>query len=198
MVFLAILSLVLGVLYGLSGIELNFLNFMSENTNIVLYILMFVVGISVGSHGDIIKSIKSHGANILLVPFASLIVSMLSGFICYYLTDFKLIECITLASGMGWYSLSGVVLGELGGITLGGVAFISNLMREVFSFAFIPIIIKYFNVYSAIACAGATSEDTTLPIIMKYSSKDLAIVSVVNGIVCSFFVPIIISVFLGG
>ena len=50
-----------------------------------------------------------------------------------------------------------------------------------------------FNPYACIASAGATSEDTTLPMILRYSNEETVVVSVLNGIICSFFVPILLS-----
>lgn len=47
-VLFMICALVIGLLYGMSGIEFTFLNIISENTDLVLYILMFSVGISIG------------------------------------------------------------------------------------------------------------------------------------------------------
>ena len=72
----------------------------------------------------------------------------------------------------------------------------SNLMREVFSFGIIPFLAVYFNYYTCIAPAGATSEDTTLPVMLKYTNEETVVLSVLNGMICSFFVPILISIFL--
>ena len=60
-----------------------------------------------------------------------------------------------IASGMGWYSLSGVTIGRLGGAELGSIAFMSNLMREIFSFVLIPILAEKLNFYSCIAPGGS-------------------------------------------
>ena len=47
-VLFMICALVIGLLHGMSGIDFTFLNIISENTDLVLYILMFSVGISIG------------------------------------------------------------------------------------------------------------------------------------------------------
>ena len=49
----------------------------------------------------------------------------------------------------------------------------------------IPVVVKYFNGYAAIAPAAATSEDTTLPMLMKYTSGEVVMMAVLNGIICS-------------
>ena len=43
-----IFAVVLGLFYGMSDIEFTAVNFFTENTDLVLYLLMFSVGISIG------------------------------------------------------------------------------------------------------------------------------------------------------
>lgn len=85
---------------------------------------------------------------------------------------------------------------KLAGAELGSIAFLSNLMRELFSFFIIPFLAAHLGYYTCIAPAGATSEDTTLPVMLKYTNEETVVLSVLNGIICSFFVPILISVCL--
>ncbi|WP_298736692.1 LysO family transporter, partial [uncultured Subdoligranulum sp.] len=74
--------------------------------------------------------------------------------------------------------------------------FLSNLMREIFSYLIIPYIALRLNYYTSIAPAGATSEDTTLPMMLKYTNEETVVLSVLNGMICSLFVPVIISLCL--
>ena len=78
-----------------------------------------------------------------------------------------------------------------------GKCSIMAAMREIFSFFIIPFLAVRFNYYTCIAPAGATSEDTTLPMMLKYTNEETVVLSVLNGIICSFFVPILIALFLG-
>ena len=80
---------------------------------------------------------------------------------------------------------------------IGTIAFLCNLLREIFSFMIIPVVVKYFNGYAAIAPAAATSEDTTLPMLMKYTSGEVVMMAVLNGIICSAAVPVLIKLFNG-
>ncbi|MEG0319096.1 MAG: LysO family transporter, partial [Niameybacter sp.] len=66
---------------------------------------------------------------------------------------------------------------------------------EILSFMLIPVIAKYCNHYTAIAPAAATSEDTTLPVLIKYTSEEVVVMAVINGVVCSMMVPILINFF---
>ena len=70
---------------------------------------------------------------------------------------------------------------------------LSNLLREIFSFFSIPWISKKLNYYTCIAPAGATSEDTTLPMMIRYTNEETVVLSVFNGVICSALVPFLIS-----
>lgn len=76
---------------------------------------------------------------------------------------------------------------------MGSIAFLSNLMREIISFFLIPWIATHLNYYSCIAPAGATSEDTTLPMMIRYTNEETVVLSVINGVICSALVPVLIS-----
>ena len=166
-VFLTILSLVSGLVYGYFDVESSFISAITQNTHIVLYILMFSIGIIIGS--------------------------LLGGIICSMIVKMPVGHGTAIASGLGWYSLSGATISKLVSAEAGSIAFLSNLMREIFSFFIIPFLAVHFNYYTCIAPAGATSEDTTLPVMLKYTNEETVVLSVLNGVICSFCVPILIS-----
>lgn len=130
-----------------------------------------------------------------MIPIGVIIGSIFGGMICGYLFNMNLVYSLSIGASMGWYSLSGVMLESLANAQIGTIAFLSSLMREFIAFMMIPILVKYLNPYVAIAAAGATSEDTTLPMLIKYSSEEFIIISVINGVLCSVAVPILINFF---
>lgn len=192
-VLLTILALLLGLAYGLSGLELPLLTFLSQHTDLVLYLLMFTVGISIGMHQGIFRKIREYHIKIFIIPVGIILGSLAGGLVCAAIFHIPLGQGAAIASGMGWYSLAGATISQVGGSELGSIAFLSNLMREVFSFIIIPLLAVKLNFYTCIAPAGATSEDTTLPVMLKYTNEETVVLSVLNGIICSFFVPILIS-----
>ena len=131
---------------------------------------------------------------ILIVPLGIIIGSLIGGIVCGMVLKYPIHEAISISGGLGWYSLAGVTIGNLADASVGSVAFLSNLMREIASFVLIPFAAKHLNAYACIAIAGATSEDTTLPMIMRYTDAEAAVFSVVNGVICSTFVPILFSI----
>ena len=195
MVYIALCALILGIIFGQFVLDSTWHDLCSELADYVLYLLMFSVGISLGMNESIIEKIKNYNLTILLIPIGVIIGSVFGGFICSYIFDMNLVYSLSIGASMGWYSLSGVMLESLANAQIGTIAFLSSLMREFIAFMMIPVLIKYLNTYAAIAAAGATSEDTTLPMLIKYSSEEFIIISVINGVLCSEAVPILINFF---
>lgn len=193
MVILAIAALAAGILCGLTDFGSIVTGFLVENRDFILYLLMFLVGISIGMHRGILKKIREYHVKILILPAGIVAGSVAGGLVCALLTGHPVNESTAIASGLGWYSLAGITIGNLAGAQVGSIAFLSNLMREIFSFFMIPWISKHLNYYSCIAPAGATSEDTTLPMMMKYTNEETVVLSVINGVICSALVPFLLS-----
>lgn len=60
MIVLTILSLVSGLVYGYFDVESSFISAITQNTHIVLYILMFSVGTSIGMYDGIVQKIREY------------------------------------------------------------------------------------------------------------------------------------------
>lgn len=190
MVLIAIVSLLLGIACGHFLIPESWSSVLSQISEIVLWMLMFAVGISVGLNKLIFRKIREYHLKILLIPIGITVGSILGGILCgLLLPHLPIGQAAATAVGMGWYSLSGVLLQDLCGGDAGALAFLSNLMREVFAFLTIPFLAKYCNHYTAIAPAGATSEDTTLPMFVKYTREEVVVMALINGVLCSAVVP---------
>lgn len=195
MVYIALIALIIGIICGQFLFSAQYHDYLGLIADYLLYILMFSVGISVGMNETIIQKIKNYNLSILLIPIGVTVGSVFGGFICGFLFDMRLVDSLSIGAAMGWYSLSGVMLEALSSAQVGTIAFLSSLLREIIAFLMIPLLVKYLNTYCAIAAAGATSEDTTLPMLIKYSGEEFIIISVINGVLCSVAVPILINLF---
>lgn len=193
MVFMALGALILGIGCGAVPILAYLLSPLSTHEEWLLYFLMFSVGISVGLHRGIAAGIRQYHVKILLIPVGIIAGSLAGGILCGLLMDYPVNQAISIAGGLGWYSLAGVSISNLAGAEAGSIAFLSNLMREIGAFFMIPYISRHFNVSTCIAPAAATSEDTTLPMLMRYTNEETVVLSVFNGIICSAAVPVLIS-----
>ena len=168
----------LGCLLGWSG-YLPGVIIENDITVYVLYLLMFQVGISIGSDKKLKEILSSIRPKLLLVPLATIIGTLsFSALISLALTKWSVFDCLAVGSGFAYYSLSSILITELKEPTLGA-----------------PLFVRYFGRLSPICAGGATTMDTTLPIITRYCGKDLVFVSIFHGILVDFTVPFFVSFF---
>lgn len=165
-----------------------------DYSNYILPIMMFFVGIGIG--GDI-KSlyvpIIKYKIKIILIPLATIFGSIIITALISPLFDITTKETIAIGSGFGYYSLSAIFLNKLAGYEIGMMALISNMTREITALLFIPILARYCGKLAPISAAGATSIDTTLPIIAKSCGEQFIVISIFHGILVDISVPVIIS-----
>lgn len=163
----------------------------------ILFMLLFFVGIQIGSNKNIVHVAKSVGFKIILVPFATTIGTFIGAIvISFFLKERSLTDCLSVGAGFAYYSLSSILITEYRGAELGTVALLANIIREFFVLLFAPWMVRYFGKLSPICGGGATTMDTTLPIISKYSGSDFVIIALFHGIIIDFSVPIWVSFFL--
>ncbi len=184
---------ILGIICGLySMLPTQIMN--SNLSEYALYLLMFLVGISVGGDRKTWKTLKEMNLKIVLVPLTVIVGSLLgTGIMAVVLHNFTLKEGLAVGSGFGYYSLSSIIITKFYSETLGVVALISNMIREILTLLLAPLIGRYFGKLAPIASGGATSMDTTLPIITKSSGKDYAIISLFSGVVLTILVPFLVT-----
>ena len=195
MIGVAIGALVLGVAYGLTGVSFAPVDFVAERSEVILYALMFFVGISVGGSRGLLGKLRQYHVRVLIIPAGIVVGSVVGGLVCAPLVGMSLPTGAAVASGLGWYSLSGVMMTDIAGAQVGSITFLANLLRELVSFFSIPWIAKHLNYPTCIAPAGATSEDTTLPMLIRCTNGETVVLSVLNGVICSALVPVLIEGF---
>ncbi len=161
-----------------------------------LYLLLFLVGLSVGMDKKSFEIIRRSSLRLLLVPLGVVLGSLLgSAMVSVFVKRLSLTDALAVGSGFGYYSLSSILIGELKSKSLGAVALLSNIIRELTTLIFTPIFVKYFGPLASIASGGATAMDTTLPIITEYSGKEYALVAVFSGLTLTLIVPFLVSLF---
>ena len=162
----------------------------------MLMLLLFSVGIDMGLNKEVFTRIKELGIKILLIPFGVVVGSLCGGSIAALLVKLSLKDGLAISAGLGWYSLSGILITEAGNPVGGTIAFLSNVFREMLTFIIVPFVASHLNYYCAIAPAGATAMDTTLGIISKNTNSTIAVLSFVSGVICTLLVPILVPLFL--
>ena len=161
-----------------------------------LYALMLLVGAGIGNDTATFDRLRRSSLRILAAPAAT-IIGTLAGVLAasLLLPHIRPSEALMIGSGFGYYSLSSILITGSHGVTLGTIALVSNILRELLTLLFAPLLVRQFGPLAPISAGGATTADTTLPIITRYSGKDFIFVSVVHGILIDLSVPLLVTFF---
>jgi uncharacterized membrane protein YbjE (DUF340 family) len=159
-----------------------------------LMVLLLLIGLQLRNAGLSLRRLlfNRHGLSIALVLAGS---SLLAGLIASVWLPLGAADTLALASGFGWYSLSGIVIGDALGPAWGGVAFLNDVIREIIALAIIPALIAARPAV-AIGYGGATAMDFTLPVIRSHGGLECVPVAIASGFILSFLSPILMAVFL--
>ncbi|MDQ8935400.1 lysine exporter LysO family protein [Acinetobacter rudis] len=160
------------------------------NTWYLLLIFMFIIGLDL-AYSPLSRSWLNW--RVLLVPLSCVIGSLAGGIFCALIfTEINIKDFIMLSQGFGFYSMSGIVVSELRNPTLGSIALINDLFREIVAILFMYII-GWRYPRSAISSAGATAMDVTLPMIKQACGNEFIPHAMVSGMVLSILAPILVS-----
>jgi uncharacterized membrane protein YbjE (DUF340 family) len=192
---LIIITLILGILTG-GAIPLGEAAWLDTLSSAILLILLFSVGIDIGLNKQVFRQIKMLGFKILLIPIGVAAGSLLGGLFLSMFVQESTKECLAISAGLGWYSLSGILITEAGYPVAGTISFLSNVFREILTFVCVPFVAKYLNYYCAIAPGGATAMDTTLPVISRNTNAKVAILAFTSGLTLTMVIPFLIPIFL--
>lgn len=122
------------------------------------------------------NDIKSLNPRLALLPVATILGSWLGAMVAYIImcSDIcpvlhhrQLTDCLAIDSGFAYYSLSSIFITEYRGAELGTIALLANIIREMTTLLLTPLIAKRFGPLAPISSGGATTMDTTLPIITQ-------------------------------
>lgn len=186
-----IISVIIGILGGLFFKNGFILENIDSFISLGLFLLLSFVGMDIGNNNEVFNQLRNMSKKILLLPIITILGSLIGGAIASYFISLSLGESIAISSGMGWYSFSAIELSKINA-HLGGVAFLSNVLRELSAILFIPFIAKKIGSYESVATAGATAMDSVLPVINKSNPPDVAIIAFYSGLVITIIVPILV------
>ena len=147
----------------------------------ILYVLMFQVGINIGSNENLKGMLAHFTPKMLIIPLGTMAVG----------------------SGFAYYSLSSILITQfkepsLGlqlATELGTIALLTNIFREMMALLGTPLIRKCFGRFAPISAAGVNSMDVLLPSILRYSGKDMMPIAILHGVLIDLSVPVFVSFF---
>lgn len=158
--------------------------------------LMTCVGMGVGNDPETLKNFRSLNPRLVFLP-AMTIAGTLAGtaLVSLILTHRSLSDCLAVGSGFGYYSLSSIFITEYRGAELGTVALLANISRELLTLLTAPLLVRWFGPLAPISAGGATTADTTLPVITRVSGQEFVVLSIFHGFVTDFSVPFLVTLF---
>ncbi|CAH0533528.1 Lysine exporter LysO [Vibrio stylophorae] len=194
------LSLLVAVLAGfVVGLATKYwialpLDWVDQANTVILMVLLLLIGMQLGNSGIGLKQILLNRAGIRLAAVL-IMTSWLGGLLAALILSLPWHQGLAMASGFGWYSLSGILIGDHLGPVYGGASFLNELLRELVALISIPLIMRRFP-NTAIGYGGATSMDFTLPIIQRCGGIHCVPTAIVSGFILSLSVPFMMLFFL--
>ena len=182
---------VAGFLLGLT--QWHWLTYASQASEAALIFLLVLVGAQLGNSSMTLRQIVLNRRGMLVASVVG-ITSLGGGLIAALLLGLPLKTGLAMASGYGWYSLSGIVLSDAFGPVIGSAAFFNDLARELCAIMLIPTLVRSSR-SSALGLCGATSMDFTLPVLQRSGGLDMVPPAVVHGFVLSLLAPILMAIF---
>lgn len=163
----------------------------------LLYLLLFLIGLTAGADRNTWRVLRAAGAASLAAPACAILGSAVGAIGFGLLAGGRPVsEMLAVGMGLGYYSLSSVMIEQLRGAELATIALLANILRELTTMLFAIPLGRLFGPLAPVAAGAATASDTTLPAIIAASGRGYAIPAVFTGISLTFLVPILVTVAL--
>lgn len=194
-----------GILLGLSGMEPAWMH-RGDLSILLLSALILQVGVGLGANDNLKEVVRAIRPRMLLLPLFTIAGSLLFAACATLLPGGRsLAECLAVGSGFGYYSLSSVLIANVGAASLGSegaaelatVALLANVAREMCVLFCLPLFARWCGRIAPISAAGINSMDVCLPGIVRYSggSSQLVPLAILHGIALEISVPLLVTFF---
>ena len=155
--------------------------------------LLLFVGLGIGLNPEMKKEVRSLSPRMALLPVVTIIGSWLGALLIWTELHRTLSDCMAINSGFAYYSLSSIFITEYRGAELGTIALLANIIREMLTLLGAPLMARLFGPLAPISAGGATTMDTTLPILSQTVGQRYIALSIYHGFVVDFTVPFLVS-----
>ncbi|MGR6981645.1 lysine exporter LysO family protein [Testudinibacter sp. P27/CKL/0425] len=165
-----------------------------NSSTYVLIALIFLIGIQLRNNGIGLREVLFNKRGIytaIIVTFSAL----LGGLLAAAWLKMPPSQGLAIASGIGWYSLSSVMINDAWGPVLGSIAFFNDLTREILSLFLVPFFMQNHR-STAVGITGATALDCTLPVIQRSGGMQVVPLAISYGFIINILVPILLVFFI--
>ncbi len=171
--------------------------YISLGIKVGLCSLLVFVGIDLGLDPSVVENFKKVGVRVLAFPAAAVVSTLLGAGIAGALTGLSLRESLAIGAGFGWYSLAPGIIMDAGYVTASAISFLHNVLRELLSVLFIPVVAQKIGYVETTGMPGAAAMDVCLPLVEKSTSSEITVYSFVSGVILSALVPVLVPLLLG-
>lgn len=178
-----------GVLIGwllLSGHDIGWVD---TTLTISLIFLYTSAGVSLASSKSVFGYIRKLGLRVLWMPVATFAGCLLGGLVSGLVLGVPLDWAVLSASGMGYYSLTGAFMTENFGVEAGTYGFVVNVLRDVLTVLFLPLLIKVSKGSPIASGAGGCMDSMLIPV-SRFVGPELTLVALISGTIITIAVPI--------
>lgn len=183
---------VIGLLGGIEKMVPSWLLY-GDVSFVALCGLLLFVGLGIGLNPEMKKEVRSLSPRMALLPVVTIIGSWLGALLIWTVLHRTLSDCMAINSGFAYYSLSSIFITEYRGAELGTIALLANIIREMLTLLGAPLMARWFGPLAPISAGGATTMDTTLPILSQTVGQRYIALSIYHGFVVDFTVPFLVS-----
>lgn len=178
-------GIALGVFHFVSAVWVRDLSFG------VLCVMLYCVGFGLGSRPAMLRKFRSLSPRLMLLPVATISGTLIACAALSFLLDYSMTSVLAVGSGFGYYSLSSILISQSLGAELGTVALLCNMIVLLGA----PLLVRLFGPLAPISAGGATTMDSTLPVIMRTLGDDFVLLSMFHGFLVDFSVPFLVAFF---
>lgn len=159
----------------------------------ILWAMLVCVGLCMGFDLKAFRLVGDMGLRVLLLPLLTVLGTAIgAAFASCFFADLDLRSCLAVGSGMGYYSLSTVIVTEFATPALASVTLIANVFRELFILLAAPLLVRVMGPLAPVAGSGAPGVDVCLPVIMRFSGEHYGFLALFNGLVITMLVPFLV------
>jgi uncharacterized membrane protein YbjE (DUF340 family) len=188
------LCVILGVLSGKYWITMP-ANLAGVLFNLSLVIICTAIGVTIRGSLHFITQTKKIWLY-AMVPVMVTIGSVAGGLLAGLFTGLDPVDSAAIGGTMVFYSFASVVITHQSGVDIGLLALLSNILREILTFAAVPFLSR-FSELSAFGVGGASTMDVTLPVIKRSLPEEYTLLGIFNGVVLSVAVPLLLMLLYG-
>lgn len=157
----------------------------------IVYVMLAAVGMTLGFDVSAWRILRELKGFVLVVPLIIILGTALGALGAWLILDMNLRDVLAVAAGFGYYSLSSMLITHEADASLGSMALIANMTRELLALLLAPIFAKVVGGLGPLSAAGAAS-DTCLSVILQTSGERNAVIAIFSGMLLTVLVPIFI------